>query len=151
MGAKSRIIGTNGEVYNTLLNSRFTKHQKKRIRKMIASMVLMGIFLLFSICFGDMVFSMRDELSGLLQDPLLSIQQPTDINATIYDDSVDTNINDLTMEWNAVNEALVFYSENGSRYHANATCSGMKEVKETNISFAKSMGFVACKRCNPLE
>lgn len=42
----------------------------------------------------------------------------------------------------------VWISENGTKYHTSATCSGMKEPTSLSLSDAQQQGYTACKRCH---
>lgn len=48
-------------------------------------------------------------------------------------------------------DVIVFIPWSGARYHANATCSGMRDTLAVPLAEAKAQGFSACTRCNPPE
>ncbi|GHU83153.1 hypothetical protein FACS1894196_2560 [Clostridia bacterium] len=51
----------------------------------------------------------------------------------------------------AIMAERVFISDSGTKYHALATCSGMKSAREVSLFEAKGLGYTACARCNPPE
>lgn len=44
-------------------------------------------------------------------------------------------------------ELMVWISQNGSRYHRDADCSGMNSPTQVTLTEAQSMGLTACGRC----
>lgn len=46
-------------------------------------------------------------------------------------------------------EVFVWVSATGSRYHANAACSNMRDPREAPLSEAVSLGLTPCLRCRP--
>lgn len=51
----------------------------------------------------------------------------------------------------AADTVQVWIPASGSKYHASATCSGMKTAQETTLTQAQADGYTACKRCKPQE
>ena len=45
----------------------------------------------------------------------------------------------------------VWIPQSGSRYHADPTCSGMRDAAQVSLEEAKALGFAACQRCHPPE
>ena len=45
-------------------------------------------------------------------------------------------------------DTTVWISENGTKYHTSATCSGMKEPTSLPLTDAQQQGYTACKRCH---
>lgn len=45
--------------------------------------------------------------------------------------------------------AAVYLPKSGTRYHASAQCSGMKDAAEATLADAIDQGYLPCKRCNP--
>lgn len=42
---------------------------------------------------------------------------------------------------------MVWVPQSGKKYHADASCSGMKSPRQVSLSEAQSKGYTACKRC----
>ena len=42
---------------------------------------------------------------------------------------------------------MVWIPKTGKKYHASASCSGMKDPSRVTITQAKNMGYTACKKC----
>lgn len=47
--------------------------------------------------------------------------------------------------------ALVYIPASGTRYHASATCSGMKSARAATVPEARGAGYTPCARCKPPE
>lgn len=45
-------------------------------------------------------------------------------------------------------EQMVWIPQTGSKYHSNASCSGMKNPQQVPLSQAIARGYTACKRCH---
>ena len=42
---------------------------------------------------------------------------------------------------------MVWIPQSGSKYHSNASCSGMKNPRQVAIDYAQSSGYEPCKKC----
>ena len=65
-------------------------------------------------------------------------QEPTEQESTESEPTESESDSDTT----------VWISENGTKYHTSATCSGMKEPTSLPLAEARQQGYTACKRCH---
>lgn len=127
-------------------NIHLSKRKRKNIQSAMLFFAMLIAFSLFSICFGDAVLSPDDPPSVKpTEDTTASVSARASVTV---DEEKSLFSNERT---SAPVGMAVFYSANGSRYHLTATCSGMKEAKEADLSQAKAWGLTPCKRCDPPE
>lgn len=149
-----------------LRNKRLSKPKIKRIQTAALVSLMLAAFSLFSICFGDTVFSMDEQeipvseyLSARAEVWLLEAaenavgESALYLDATQFPEEIAPQPEIAIHAESAISseEIIVYYSQSGSRYHIIPTCSGMKEAIEAELSQAKALGKTACKRCNPPE
>lgn len=146
--------------------------KKRRLNMALTAVVIVGAAV-FGVLYGDTLWSDPPvPLQPALAVPAASVQPAPVASAVPAENAADavpvvpeikptdgfsevkTDEPSVEPDAGAVPEPVesrVWVSASGSRYHAKADCSNMKDPAQLSLEEAKARGLTPCKRCDPPE